>query len=211
MIQEQFQALVASYTNNQQLTKQLVSEIETAYSQPERHFHNLSHLEQMNAVLEPVRSQVEDWETLLLSVVYHDFVYDVVEYVTDNNNEDKSALKAEEFLKSIGFPLEKIERCQQHILATKKHRLSADNDTNFLTDADLSILGQPWEIYDVYRKNIRLEYSIFPDSIFHAGRTKVLNRFLQMERLFKTDFFYNHYETAAKENISRELEIISFA
>lgn len=210
MLQQQFKALVLRHTPNQELADQLWKEIESAYTQEERHFHNLSHIEQILDALQPFQSKAEDWDTLLFSVFYHDAVYDVVEYVTDNRNEDKSAELAEKALTSIPYPLEKIERCKQHILATKKHRVSTDNDTNLLTDADLSILGQPWRVYDAYRKNIRKEYGIFPDPIFHAGRLKVLQQFLQMERLYKTEGFYRQYEGAAEKNLSRELEIISF-
>lgn len=211
MLQQQFRALVLKYSSNQELAKQLWDEIETAYSHHERHFHNLSHLDQLFNALSPFQSQIEDWDTLLFAVFYHDVVYDVVGYVTENNNEDRSAEVAGNVLSSILYPAEKRERCRQHILATKRHQLSTDSDTNFLTDADLSILGQPWNVYDTYRKTIRKEYGIYPDNIFHAGRVKVLQQFLQMERLYKTDAFHQQYEVTAKENISRELEIISFA
>ncbi|HEX8315814.1 MAG TPA: hypothetical protein VF609_12520 [Flavisolibacter sp.] len=210
MLQQEFRALVLRHTPQQELADQLWKEIESAYNRQERYFHNLSHLEQIFHALRPFQSQAEDWDTLLFAVFYHDVVYDVVEYVTGNNNEDKSAEKAREALALLHYPQEKIERCQQHILATKKHRLSDDNDTNLLTDADLSILGQPWQAYNIYRKNIRKEYEIFPDPIYHAGRLKVLQQFLLMERLYKTESFQQQYEAAAEKNISRELEIISF-
>jgi predicted metal-dependent HD superfamily phosphohydrolase len=210
MLQQEFMAVALKYTANGKLAEQLWSEIESAYRQPDRYFHNLFHLDQLFSVLKPLESQVEDWDTLSFAVFYHDVVYDVVEYVTNNNNEDKSAELAEKALRTINYPAEKIERCKHHILATKKHFLSTDGDTNFLTDADLSILGQPWSVYETYRKNIRREYGIFPDSIYHAGRIKVLQHFQQMKDLYKTAAFRQQYETAAKENIRRELEIISF-
>jgi len=211
MLEKEFVALVLRYTTNQELATTLWKEIETVFGEEERKFHNLSHLEQIITALLPFQKQIEDWDTLLFAVFYHDFVYDVVQYVTDNNNEDKSADKAEEVLKKLNYPAEKIERCRQHILATKKHELSSDPDTNFLTDADLSILGQSPDEYETYHKQIRKEYFIFPDPIYHAGRQKVLHQFLHMERLFKTDAFHQQYEELAKENMQRELEIISFA
>ncbi|HUC79741.1 MAG TPA: hypothetical protein VMR70_02450 [Flavisolibacter sp.] len=209
MMQEEFKTLILRHAANEALADQLWLQLQTAYTQPDRYFHNLSHLQQLIAALQPLQVQAQDWDTLLFAVFYHDVVYDVVEYVTDNNNEDKSAEVAERALASIGYPADKIERCKQHILATKKHLPSADNDTNLLTDADLSILGQPWEAYDDYRKNIRKEYDIYPDGIFHAGRIKVLKQFLQADRLYKTDLFHQQLELQAEKNLSRELELIS--
>lgn len=209
MIQQEFRTLVLRHAAEPALADQLWLQLQTAYTQPERCFHNLSHLEQIIHALTPLQSLAEDWDTLLFAVFYHDVVYDVVAYVTDNNNEDKSAEVAAAALASIGYLSEKIERCKSHILATKKHALSEDSDTNLLTDADLSILGQPWDEYDVYRKNIRLEYGIYPDGVFRAGRLKVLQHFLQMDRLYKTEPFHQQLEAQSEKNLSRELEIIS--
>ena len=211
MIQEEFVGLVLRYTANKDLANQLWNDIELNYQQPERYFHSLSHLHQILSSLLPQISIIEDWDVLLFSVFYHDIVYDVVNYVTDNNNEDKSADKAESAMRQIGLPEDRIERCRKHILATKKHEVSADSDTNFLIDADLSVLGQPWDLYEVYMKNIRKEYSVYPDSIYNAGRQRVLRRFLEMQRLYKTDAFYQQFEQAAKDNMARELEIIAFS
>lgn len=210
MLKEEFVSLLAKYTNDRQAATQRWSEIETAYTDHQRYFHNLSHVEQMLSSLQAVKMQVDDWDTLSFAVFYHDLVYDVVRYVNENDNEDLSADKAEEALKAIGLPTEKIERCKQHILATKHHKLSTDTDTNFLIDADLLILGQPWDAYKEYMNNIRKEYEVYPDNIYYAGRTHVLKNFLQAKRLFKTDCFHQQFENAAKENIQRELEIVSF-
>ena len=211
MLENEFRALVSRYTTDKDLATKLWQEVSSAYEREDRKFHNLLHLRQIIEVLTPYKSQIDDWDTLLFAVYYHDFIYDVEAYVTENDNEDKSAEKAEEVLKKIGYSTQRIERCKQHILATKKHDLSSDSDTNFLIDADLSILGQSPDDYDIYYRNIRQEYFIYPDPIFHAGRLKVLRHFLQMNRLFKTEPFYQQYELMAKENIQRELEILSFA
>lgn len=210
MLQKEFFSLASQYTAGQKEAEALWRELEAAYSHPDRHFHNLLHLQQMLAVLQPVRSQIDDWDSLLFAVFYHDAVYDVVQYVTENNNEDQSAALAGQSLTRLNLPAEKIERCRHHILATKAHKHSADGDTNFLTDADLSILGQPWESYEAYRKAIRKEYAVFPDAIYNSGRTNVLKSFLRTERLFKTEPFQEQYEATAKENLARELEILSF-
>ncbi len=211
MLQEAFFSLVKKYTPDSKAAAGLWSEIETAYAADERYFHNAAHLEQMHGALKEAQPQIKDWDTLAFAVFYHDVVYDVVQYVTDNDNEDRSAEVAQKGLELIGYPSEKIERCKEQILATKHHESSSDDDTNFLTDADLCILGQPWDAYKTYMGHIRKEYEVYPDSIYYAGRNNVLKNFLKMKRLFKTDHFYGLYEAQAKENIERELEIISLS
>ena len=111
-------------------------------------------------------------------------------------------------MEQISVNKETIQRCNRHILATKTHSLSEDSDTNYFTDADLSVLGKEWKLYTVYYINVRKEYSIYPDLMYNSGRKKVLTHFLEMNRIFKTDYFYRKFEEQAKENISRELSLL---
>lgn len=52
---------------------------------------------------------------------------------------------------------------------------------------------------------VRKEYSIYPDLLYKPGRKKVLQHFLQMERIFKTQVFYDKYETQSRRNLEKEL------
>jgi predicted metal-dependent HD superfamily phosphohydrolase len=69
-------------------------------------------------------------------------------------------------------------------------------------------LGQHWENYLAYAKDVRKEYSIYPDFIYKPGRKKILNHFLKMKRIFKTEFFFAKFEETAKENLNRELGLL---
>ena len=211
MLHNQFTVLLLKYSKNEALVQQLWKELETAYSDKGRYFHNLSHLEQVYTALSPFQTQIQDWDSLLLSLFYHDIAYDVMQHVMENDNEERSAVIEEEALDAIGFPAEKTERCKLHILATKTHRATTDADTNFFIDADLSVLGQPWEVYHTYFRNIHREYAVYPEAIYYSGRIKLLKHFLKMDRIYKTSLFYQQFETAAKENITREIEILSLS
>lgn len=124
---------------------------------------------------------------------------------TKSDNEEQSAELAEKHMNELSVPSERIEKCVQQIIATKSHEVSENNDTNLFTDADLSILGQPWEEYSRYAQNVRKEYSQYPQLIYTSGRKKVLRHFLEMKRIYKTDWFFEKYEQQARENLEREL------
>jgi predicted metal-dependent HD superfamily phosphohydrolase len=201
MLKQTFLDLVKKYSSDQGLAETLWEEIETNYSDKKRYYHTLTHLENVLYELTKVKEEIADWDTILFSLFYHDIVYKSYK----GDNEQKSAELAKERLQSIGYPAEKIEKCVQQILATKDHKLSDDSDTNLFTDADLSILGQPWEVYENYTRNVRKEYSIFPDFLYNRGRKKVLCRLLDMNPLYKTRVFFEQYEVTAKDNLSRDL------
>ena len=205
MIKQAYLALVVQCGATPSLAESLWQEIELAYTEAGRHYHDLSHLEQLYEDLQPLPS--DDWPTLLFALVYHDVVFDVEQHMVMHDDEERSADVAERHLTSISYPREKIERCRQLIMATKNHREAADHDTNLFTDADLCILGKPWPVYDVYRRKIRQEFGVYPDPIFSAGRKKVLLSFLEMEPLFKTSHFRALYEKTAKENLKEEITL----
>jgi predicted metal-dependent HD superfamily phosphohydrolase len=125
-----------------------------------------------------------------------------------SDNEEQSALIAEKRMTLIGVPQTIVNNCKKQILATKAHLEDSDMDTNHFTDADLSILGHDWETYSGYYKSVRKEYSLYPDLIYNPGRKKVLKHFLNMERIYKTDYFYLRFEEQAKGNLLREMEML---
>lgn len=208
MIREAFLAQATNLAGDPALAQELWLQIEAAYAEPDRYYHNLDHLEHLWRELHPLQDEIGDWQTLFFTLCYHDAVYDVPQNAVQNDNEERSAAFAETQLRQLFYPVEKIERCKQQILATQKHSFAADDDTNLFTDADLSILGQPWPVYEAYQNAIRNEFQMYPTSIYNAGRRKVLNYFLRLNPLFKTSHFNKLYEGQAKENIAKELQLL---
>ncbi|MBM9499120.1 hypothetical protein JWG44_02480 [Leptospira sp. 201903071] len=202
MIQEKFQETIRKYSDDFQVCENYWNEIVRHYSEKHRFYHDLSHIENLFNLLYQIKDRIEDWDTILFSIVYHDILYDV----SSHENEEKSAVIAKDRLQSIGYPKDQIAKCASQIVATKGHSTSEDLDTNLFLDADLSILGEEWNLYSDYCKNIRKEYSIYSDGDYKIGRGKVLKHFLNMERIYKTDFFFERYEKRARENLKRELE-----
>jgi predicted metal-dependent HD superfamily phosphohydrolase len=201
MFQHEFENVVLKYGA---IAKPLFTEIRIAYTQPSRHYHTLAHLDQLLADLKPHQSQFSCWDTVVFAIAYHDFVYKA----TRKDNEENSGAVAEARLRQIDFPEDETKQCVKFILATKKHE-AISNEIDLFTDADLSILGASPEKYQQYATNVRREYSIYPDLLYKPGRKKVLQHFLSMRRIYKTDEFYERYEQAARCNLQTELEKVA--
>lgn len=154
--------------------------------------------------LSDVKEKLRDWDTALFSVFYHDVVYNPLR----RDNEERSIVIAENRLRYIDVPEGKIADCKAQILCTQTHQHCADSDSNFFTDADLSILGQDWERYEAYAIAVRQEYALYADNLYYPGRKAVLHHFLQMNRIFKTQDFFDKYEKQARENLLHELRNI---
>lgn len=204
MLKETFIELLTKFTDDISLTNKFWTEIEENYSDKKRYYHTLTHLDNLQNQLCEVKDKITNWESILFTLYYHDIVYNALK----SDNEEKSAELAELRMKQINVPTEIIENCKSQILATKTHQDNSDIDTNLFIDADLSILGQDIETYKVYFQNVRQEYSIYPDIIYNPGRKKILQHFLEMDRIFKTDYFFAKFENQEKLNLHYELEYI---
>jgi len=202
VVAETFKSLASRYTESIPLVEKLYTELVTHYSEKGRFYHNLDHLNSLLQQILPLADLIKDLDMVLFALYYHDVVYRILR----KDNEEKSALFAEKALNTLNVKTTRIELCSKHILATKAHRVSDDSDTNFFTDADLAVLGQDWSAYKIYTEGVRKEYWIYPDIIYKPGRKKVVEHFLRMEKIYKTEPFSAKFEKQARLNLMRELE-----
>lgn len=203
MIEQEFFAALTGFGSAEQ-QQAMWYEVEQSYSSSGRHYYNLSHLNAVFQELRVYRDKFVNWEVIVFATAYHDVVYNPLK----SNNEERSADLAVTRLKAVSFPEELTSHCSRMILATKKHH-AADQETNLFTDADLSVLGAEPDIYQEYSRQIRREYSVYPDILYKPGRKKVLARFLAMDRIYKTSEFFEKYELRARKNIEIELAVLN--
>ncbi len=173
------------------------------YSEKSRYYHNPDHLAAMFRLFDRYRGCLLDPGAVAVAIFFHDAVYKV----TRKDNEAKSATLAAKKLSETGWPEDSIQLVRMHILATKRHKLTAGShpDTACLLDFDLAILGASWEEYQVYARQIRREYGIYPDLLYRPGRRKALEHFLERPQIYHTEPFRQELESPARQNIAREI------
>jgi len=200
MIKTEFLKSLQNYSSDSEQCLAMWERVEKEYTSSDRHYHTLNHLDNLLTELADNKEEFASWDVIVFAIAYHDVVYNTLK----NNNEEKSAEFARKELTKISVPENLIARCEQLILATKKHT-DADFETNLFTDADLSILGASPEAYKIYSNQIRKEFSIYPDLVYNPCRRKVLKHFLYMEKIFKTNEFAIAHESKARINLQTEL------
>lgn len=200
-LQHRFANLFRQYDSNESRLDRYWFEIQKSYSEKHRHYHNLMHLSDLFAELDAVAHAIEHYELIEFAVFYHDIIYQT----TSKKNELKSAKLARSRMLSMGLSPADCELVYDMICATQSHAFHGHEDTQYLLDADLAILGKPVEIYDRYAQQIRQEFKLFPNFLYNPGRRKVLEHFLQNERIYQTSYFVAKYEAQALHNLQREL------
>lgn len=200
MLEEKFQILCKPFSQNEQVIAQLWRELKVAYSKPTRYYHTLQHLEHIYKELEPFELS----PLLEFAIFYHDIVYDAKQ----NDNEEQSALLAQKRLTQLTLPQEFNKQLFELIVETKTHKSSSKENRLFL-DADLAILGSNEKSYNKYIQNVRKEYDIYDDVTYFTGRRNVLEVFLEKERIYESEHFYELYEKQARKNLKQELKKLS--
>lgn len=174
----------------------ILDDLLTRHSEPQRVYHNLSHIATLFDKLEAHLPQ----PSLELAIWFHDSVYDP----TRPDNEEQSAALARARLSQMGLSDPLVSEAQALILATKTHQ-AFDPASALLLDADLAILGAKARVYEAYSRAIRTEYAWLPGEAYRQGRVAVLTRFLERPQIYQTEGF-KALEEPARENLARELE-----
>lgn len=199
-LEERFSTLLSEYTNDYNLTTFLWKNIDKYYSEEHRSYHNKTHLIELFKYFDLYKDNLDNPDIVAFSIFYHDIIYNIWK----KDNEEKSADLALKELSQINIHTFYLEQIHKLILATKTHQAN-DNDTKWLVDFDLAILGKPSEVYQNYAKLIRKEYKLVPNFMYKKGRKKVLQHFIDKPFIYATDEFRSLYENQAKENLTNEL------
>lgn len=163
-----------------------------------RHYHDVRHLVTTLDALTPLGC--ED-ARVRLAVWFHDAVYDG----RPGEDEEASAQLAERSLTGL-LPGDQVAEVGRLVRSTAEHDPApGDVLAAMLCDADLAILGAHPGRYDVYARDVRLDYAQVDEIAFATGRRAVLQDLLARERLFRTEPGRRLWEDAARANIRREL------
>lgn len=192
------------------VSAQVRKRLRALYDTPDRHYHGMTHIEAMLALLDANRGAFSDPEAVEAAIWFHDAIYDS----RRSDNEERSAELARETL-NRSVEEARLARILAMIRATAGHLVpelspeTAKHDAALFLDIDLSILGAPAAAFDAYEAAVRREYAWVEDHAWRSGRTKVLLSFLDRPAIFHTARFANLYEARARDNITRSLAALA--
>lgn len=184
-------------------------EIQEQYSEPFRKYHTLNHINFCLDEFHSVRNLLQDPNAVEFAIWYHDIIYDL----SSEDNVEESAKLASQRSMDAWLGKSFSNKVNDLIIATKHDKVVQDNDTKYLLDIDLSILGQDDKIYDEYDRNICLEYqpviNVIGQEAFNQGRKRVLSYFLNKDSIYQTNYFRWKYHSKARENLERSILSLS--
>lgn len=183
-------------------TRDVFPALETAYSEPDRHYHGTRHISECLAQFQNHLHLAVQPSEIEIALWFHDAIYDT----RRSDNELRSADWAADFLRGERVVDDRVERVHAMIMATRHAAPVGDPDQRLLVDVDLGILGQPPPVFDAYDAAIRREYHWVPWPQYATARISVLTGFLDRPRIYSTAAFFDRYEAQARENIANAIE-----
>jgi predicted metal-dependent HD superfamily phosphohydrolase len=176
--------------------------LRAAYDEPHRAYHTARHIGACLRLLDDaeVAQGAERPLEIEAALWFHDAVYDT----HARDNEERSAMMAEEALGAAGVAADVVARIAAHVRATKTHETDSA-DGQLVIDIDLSILGESPEVFARFEEEIRREYAWVDEASYVAGRTAVLRGFAERPSLYGTRLFRDRYEAKARANVAASL------
>ena len=199
---------LTSFSKKEDVKNELWRDIVEHHTGPYRYYHNLHHVARLFEWSETIMPQMKVPAVTGFAILYHDIVYDTFK----DNNEEESAAVARDHMQRLQVKESVIQQVETYILASKKHELNSQNafsDLAWFLDLDLAILGAPWDEYEAYSEQIRKEYRQYPDAVYSPGRKNALEQLSEKEHLFFTSHFRDLLEAQARQNIFREIQLLS--
>jgi len=178
--------------------------LHAAYSEKRRFYHTVDHIDAMLTHVDGVKDIAERPEELELAIWFHDAIYKPL----SKTNELDSANWAQAFLASHGYGEAGIARVHNLIMATLHNGSVKSHDAQLIVDIDLAILGALPAVYDQFERNVRKEYRLVPWFIYRKKRKDLLQSFLSSASIYNLDPFKEKYESTARYNIGRAIDML---
>lgn len=173
-----------------------------------RSYHDTTHLwacmRNWHVEQDQQPAALDNPHAVALALWYHDAIY----WPWSKHNEERSADWASRFILSQGLPATLAQTVHQHILDTRHTPGPLTGDAQWVVDIDLAILGQSDAVYRQFERNVRREYFFVRWPRYVAGRSAVLQGFLDQPRIYGTDWFQERFEAQARINLSNALQAL---
>ena len=172
--------------------------ITRGYSEPHRFYHSQRHILFCLKQFERVEDTLGASVAISLALWFHDLILDPAA----NDNEEQSKLLFEALAKNH-FPADLIEKTSALIMSTRHIDAPLNFDESFIQDIDLSSMGESWDSFVRDVDDLRKEYSHLSDEAFKEVTINFYHRMLGREKIYTSDYFHEHCEQVARDNIKR--------
>lgn len=170
------------------------------YNEGWRSYHTFEHIRQTLQWLDDCKEHAEDSNAIEMAIWFHDCIY--VTGATDNEARSRDYF----FQQSDGVLDDPFRARVAHLIMDTCHCEKPDsNDGRLIADIDLTSFGLAWDNYYADSMNVQKECSLSKPVTFES-KTFYLNKLKRRKTVYYSDYYLQHYEASAQQNIARHLD-----
>jgi len=156
-----------------------------------RSYHDIDHVLDCIYILDNISEQLDisipEYDSLFLSLVYHDAIYLVdPSSKSAGSNEKLSAELAKAELRCLGLAKGFVQEVYDLILATD-HSKEIENPSKLeqiIRDIDLAGLARVWEEFDKASIAVRQEFGCIDEDSYRVGRIAFMSKLLDRDYIY---------------------------
>ena len=173
------------------------------YSESHRFYHSQRHILFCLKQFERIEDALADSTAISLALWFHDLILDPAA----NDNEEQSKLLFEALAKNH-LPADLIEKTSALIMSTRHIDAPLNSDESCIQDIDLSSMGEHWDSFVRDVDDLRKEYSHLSETAFKDVTINFYHKMLDREKIYTSEYFHEHCEQVARDNIKRYMREI---
>lgn len=174
------------------------------YQEPWRTYHNLNHILECLHHFDACKDHAQFADSIEFAIWFHDCIYEV-------GHTDNEVRSRDWFLEqSDGHLVSGLRTVvAKLIMDTSRRSVPDTSDGQLLADIDLTSFGLPWPAYMKDSMAVQSELKPDNDTDSGSGRIEFLKSLTAKGNVYYSNYYLDHYEEAAKENIQKHIKFLS--
>jgi predicted metal-dependent HD superfamily phosphohydrolase len=199
-----FRLLVERLGGDATVAEETFEKLAALWNEPSRHYHNREHLAECLYQLDLAGPGAAATNVVELALWFHDAIY----VARAPKNEERSSELVLGECQRLHIDRKIAEVAAALVRATAHDTCSEElgPEGALMLDVDLAILGSDPVRFLEYEYAIEEEFEKTPTLKLRIGRGRFLASLLARPAIFRTTFFHDRYEAAARSQISALLE-----
>jgi len=184
--------------------QQTYRQLDGHYNNPQRHYHNWSHIGQCLGFIEEMAEQLETADEVRLAIWFHDVICTPGKMDNERHSVDffrRCVNKSDRNKQLCG-------RIEALIMATCHCGDLETIDLAAMADADLGSFCLPWDQFHRDSLHVVEEYGNQDSAEKTSRKAAFLQNLLDRPQIYHSAHFLKYYEARARDNIQRELALM---
>ena len=183
---------------------EVFEELASLYTGEDRHYHCDEHINQCLAKMDEAKEEKGFHPTVEMAIWFHDVIYSAGDPENERNSAEWFRQRTNQHFSSVT-----IDEVSELITATEHREAPGGNRAKLMVDVDLSSFSLPAEEFLEDSRKIRQEFSAKSNTEYIKVQSRFLQELLDRPTLYSTGYFIERYESRARDNIHKLLELYS--